>query len=68
MAGFNTESSLTPRAEAIGKITELATSKGLKGTFKVLYNGSVVADPSNLPDQVDMSKVQVSAVLDQAGK
>lgn len=64
---FNTESnSLVPRSEAIGKITQMAIDEGLKGTFKVLYNGSVVADPSNLPEQVDMSKVQVSAVLDQA--
>ena len=64
---FNTESSNTvPRADAIKKITELAVEQGLKGTFKVFYNGSIVADPSNLPEQVDMDKVSVSAVMDQA--
>lgn len=63
---FNTEGSLVPRAQAIEQITKKAVDQGLKGTFKVLYNGTIVADPSNLPEQVDMSKVQVSAVLDQA--
>lgn len=63
---FNTEGNLVPRAEAIDKITKLAKDKGYKGTFKVLYNNEVIADPSDLPEQVDMSKVKVSAVLDQA--
>ena len=63
---FNTESSLIPRADAIKAITQQAIDEGLKGTFKVLYNGNIVADPANLPDQVDMDKVQVSAVMDQA--
>jgi len=64
---FNTESSnLLPRADAIKAITAKAIAQGLKGTFKVLYEGNIVADPSNLPDQVDMDEVQVSAVMDQA--
>lgn len=63
---FNTESNLTPRADAIEKITKMAKDKGFRGTFKVLYNNEVIADPTDLPEQVDMTKVKVSAVLDQA--
>ena len=64
---FNTESSSTiSRADAVKQITELALEQGLKGTFKVFYDGSIIADPSNLPDQVDMDKVEISAVMDQA--
>lgn len=63
---FNTEGNLLPRADAVKKITEMAIEKGYKGAFKVLYDGGVVADPGNLPEQVDMRKVAVSAVLDQA--
>lgn len=54
------------KAQAIINIKEMAIAKGFKGAFKVLYNGDIIADPSELPEQVDMSKVQVSAVLHQA--
>lgn len=54
------------REVAEGKIAELAKSKGIKGSFKVFYNDAIIADPSNLPDMVDMTKVKVSATLDQA--
>lgn len=66
MNAWNTNQNLVSREEAEGKIAELATNKGIKGTFKVFYDGSIVEDPSDLPDQVDMTKVKVSATLDQA--
>lgn len=66
MAGFNTEETGVTRAVAIEKITALAKEKGYKGAFKVLYNGSIIADPSELPESVDMSKVKIANVLDQA--
>lgn len=63
---FNTNTNLVPREQAEGKINELAKAKGIKGSYKVFYNGTIVEDPSNLPDQVDMTLVKVSATLDQA--
>ena len=59
---------MVPRAEAESKIGALAKSKGIKGSFKVFYNGTIVEDPTDLPDQVDMTLVKVSATLDQAAK
>lgn len=63
---WNANENLVARAEAEGKIGELARSKGIKGSFKVFYDGSLIEDPTDLPDQVDMTKVKVSATLDQA--
>lgn len=54
------------REEAEGKIGALAKAKGIKGSFKVFYNGNLIEDPSNLPVMVDMTLVKVSATLDQA--
>jgi hypothetical protein len=55
-----------PRDEAKTKIQALAVAQGVSGAFKVFYNGQLVSRPDDLPTQVDMSKVRVSAVLDQA--
>lgn len=63
---WNANENLVAREVAEGKIGELAKSKGIKGSFKVFYDGDIVEDPSNLPDMVDMTKVKVSATLDQA--
>lgn len=63
---WNANENMITREQAEGKIGELAKSKGIKGSFKVFYNGSLVEDPSDLPDEVDMALVKVSATLDQA--
>lgn len=54
------------KAEAITKIKEMAKAKGYKGAFKVFYDGEILANPSDLPAQVEMSKITLSAVMDQA--
>jgi hypothetical protein len=54
------------KAEAKDKIMALANEQGLSGAFKVFYDGNIVSDPNDLPESVDMDKVRVSAVLDQA--
>lgn len=65
---WNANTNLVAREEAEAKIGEMAKAKGIKGSFKVFYDGSIIEDPSDLPDQVDMTKVKVSATLDQAAK
>ena len=60
------ESTLVSKAEAKRKILELASDEGMKGAFKVFYDNQVISTPDDLPDSVDMSKVRVSEVLDQA--
>lgn len=62
---WNTDSTVS-REEAKGKIQEIAREEGIKGAFKVFYDGQLMSTPDNLPEQVDMDKVSVSAVLDQA--
>jgi hypothetical protein len=57
---------LVPRAEAEPKIKALALAQGIDGTFKVFYDGAMISTPSQLPEQVDMSKVRVSEVMNQA--
>jgi hypothetical protein len=54
------------RAEAETKIKALAVAQGIDGTFKVFYNGAMISTPSQLPEAVDMSKVRVSEVMNQA--
>lgn len=66
MNAWNTNQNLVSREESEGKIAQMAKDKGIKGTFKVFYEGDIVEDPTDLPDMVDMTKVKVSAVLDQA--
>lgn len=70
MAGWDTasNSNLVPRADAEGKIKQLAVDQGIDGTFKVFYDGAMISSPSQLPEQVDMSKVRVSEVMNQAAK
>lgn len=63
---WNANENLVAREEAEAKIGELAKSKGIKGSFKVFYNDEIIEDPTDLPDMVDMTKVKVSATLDQA--
>lgn len=64
-AAWNTGRSVS-KAEAKSKILEMAREQGITGPFKVFYENEIVADPDDLPDTVDMNKVRVSAVLDQA--
>lgn len=59
-------SNLVSKDEAKRQIVQMAKDEDIKGAFKVFYDGSLVANPDDLPDQVDMDKVSVSAVLDQA--
>ena len=54
------------RDEARPQIEEMAREQGIAGAFKVFYDGELCATPSDLPEQIDMNKVRVSAVLDQA--
>ena len=61
------ESNLVSRDEAKRKIIQLAKDKGINGVFKVFYKDALVANPDNLPEQVDMSLVRVSESLDQGG-
>jgi hypothetical protein len=57
---------IVTRDQARTKIMEKAREEGYDGAFKVFYEGKMIADPANLPEQVDMSKITVSEVLDQA--
>jgi hypothetical protein len=66
MSAWNANGSIVPKEQAQTKIIELAKSKGLSGAFKVFYDNNLVDDPDNLPESVDMNKVKVSAVLNQA--
>lgn len=66
MNAWNTNQDMVSREEAESKIAALATSKGIKGSFKVFYDNKIIVDPTDLPDQVDMKLVKVSATLDQA--
>ena len=61
---WNTEQdgNMIPRAQAIEKIVAMAEEQGIRGDFKVYYNNELVADPQNLPDTVDITKVSVSTV------
>lgn len=62
---WNTEENTIPKADAIVKIKQMAKDNRIKGHFKVFYDGRLtLAD--DLPEQVEMSKVTVSAVQDQA--
>ena len=65
-AWTNNQPNTVTRQEAINKIMAMANEQNLKGAFKVFYKDENSADPSELPEQVDMSAVKVSAVLDQA--
>ena len=57
---------LIARNDAITRITVQAREDGITGSFKVFYNEQLVANPTDLPEQVDMNLVRVSAVHDNA--
>lgn len=65
-AAWNSGSSTVSREEAIAKTQAMANEQGIRGAFKVFYDGNIIANPSDLPEHVDMTKVKVSNVLDQA--
>ena len=68
MTQFNTEnnSNVVSKSVAIEKIVEIAEEQGIRGAFKVIYDGTMMVDSDNLPEQVNMELVKVSAVLDNA--
>lgn len=66
MTAWKAKDKEIPKEDAKDAILTLAEEQGLKGTFKVYYDGTLIADPDDLPETVDMSKVKVAAVLDQA--
>lgn len=65
---FNTEtnSNMIPRDQAEQFCNELARGKGIKGSYKVFYSGSIVESPADLPETFDKTLIKVSATLDQA--
>ncbi len=54
------------RDAAIARIKEIAREDGITGSFKVFYQDALIANPTDLPEQVNMALVKVSAVLDNA--
>lgn len=69
MAPWDTnEGNTIPREEAFGRIQEKARDEGIDGTFKVFYDGRLIAAPDDLPAEVDMNRVRISAVHDQASR
>ena len=55
------------REEAVRKIFDNAREQGIaSGTFKVYYGDNQVVAPEDLPQMVDMTKVRISQVLDNA--
>ncbi len=63
---WNSNDGNVTKAEAKSLIVGMAKDDGIKGAFKVFYDGALMTTPDDLPDSVDMAKVTVSAVLDQA--
>lgn len=68
MAAWNVSNNdnLVSREEAISQITDMAKDEGYTGSFKVFYDGQMVADPADLPERVDMDKIRLSETLSQA--
>ena len=65
-AWFTSGSNTVSKAEAVTAIIKLAEDCSIRGSFKTYYDGSLIADSDDLPNQVDMSKIRVSAIADQA--
>ena len=63
---WNTNDGLVSKEDAKKNIIAMAEEDGIKGAFKVFYDGELMSTPDSLPANVDMNKVKVSAVLDQA--
>lgn len=66
MVWDSTTSNTISKAEAKSQIISMAQEQDIRGAFKVFYDGNLMATPDDLPENVEMSKVRVSAVLDQA--
>lgn len=67
MSAWDTsDSNMVSKDEAKENIVNMAKDDGISGAFKVFYDGQLIANPDDLPERVDMDKVRVSAVLDQA--
>lgn len=54
------------REQAIAEIKRMATAQGYSSTFKVTYDGTIIETPDQLPVSVDMSKVRISSMLNNA--
>ena len=67
MTAWTAGTNLT-REQAIAAIKEKAKAQGYNKTFKVAYDGRQVEEPNDLPESVDMSKVTISSVLNNAAK
>lgn len=63
---WETNENEVTKEEAKNQIVTMAKDQGIKGAFKVFYDNALMSTPDDLPDMVDMTKVRVSAVLDQA--
>jgi hypothetical protein len=64
---WDASSTLTvTRDAAIAQIKAKAAAKGYTGGFKVVYDGVEIETPAQLPEQVDMSKVEVANKLNNA--
>ena len=55
------------RNEAGAWIARQAEEQGIGNSFKVYYDGAIMGKLEDLPEQVDLDKLRVSAALDQAG-
>lgn len=68
MGPWNTSGSdnTVSREDAIKKVQEMAKDQGIRGSFKVFFEDRLIPNPNDLPERVDMSKVKVSATLDNA--
>ena len=54
-----------PKQEAIDYIVNQASSQGLE-TWKTFYKGQMVSNPGALPDNVVLSDLRISPIMDQA--
>lgn len=66
MAKWNTENNEVSRATAIEEIQSRAKEQGITGSFKVFYNGAMIATPDELPETVNLDLIKVSAMLNNA--
>ncbi len=62
---WETNNNLLAQADAIVKIKAMGTEAGY-ATYKVYYDGKVIATPSDLPESVDMTLVSIGQMADQA--
>lgn len=66
MVWNNDNPNMMKREDAEKFCNELAKGKGIKGSFKVFYDGKIVDSPAALPETFDKTLIKVSATLDQA--